>query len=248
MVKEKSAWIITPNEVDGKVFGEIYKGDDTTRKFLRNSFAMAEHIRHLRNEMVDEKMKELSAGEDPNNDEAQVDGTFIKPKRELVDKLPKVLTVIVKTESIEASVNVLTEWRSNGVLHLEVTQFNLELLLEQPPAETAPWKPKIESPDVHWRTSTNSLFCKYWDSRAIKSRYKYIGVDVESEVSDEDKQHLVDFAKADLEEFFAKHHNRDGNMPGQDEVTSEADGHDPVPKRRKTSEEENTSRSHSEQR
>ena len=236
MVREKSAWISTPKEVDGKVFGEIYKGDDLTRKFLGNNFAMAEHIRHLRNEMVDEKMKELSAGEDANNDEAQVDGTFIKPKRELVDKLPKVLTVIVKTESIEASVNVLTEWRSNGVLQLEVTQFNLELLLEQPPAETAPWKPKIESADVHWRTSTNSLFCKYWDSRAIKSRYKYIGVDVESEVSDEAKQDLVNRAKDELERYYDEHHNRSGNMPCSDGMASEASGGDSAPKRMKTDE------------
>ena len=229
MVKERSkAWIITPTEVDGKKTGEIYERDHLTGKFLGNNFAMVDHIRHLRNEMVKEQMKE------------QIDGTLNKPKRELVDKLPKVLTVIVKTASVVASVNVLTEWRGNGVLQLEITLPNLELLLEQPPAESAPWTPKIESADVHWRTSTNALNCKYWDSRAMKYKSKTIAVDVGSEVDDEAKQDLVDRAKVELEEYYASHHNRDGNMPGSDDMTSEAGGGDSVPKRMKTGEEENT--------
>ena len=236
MVREKNAWIITPKEVDGKVFGEIYKGDELTRKFLGNNFAMAEHIRHLRNEMVKKQMMVLSAEDDPNNDDARADCTLTKPKRDLVDQLPKVLTVIVQTASMEVSVNVLTEWRSSGVLQLEITLTNLELLLEEPPAVSAPWKPTIDSEKVHWVPSRKKWMCKYWDSRAIKSRYKYIGVDVESEVSDEAKQDLVNRAKDELERFYDEHHNRSGNMPCSDGMASEVSGGDSAPKRMKTDE------------
>ena len=76
---------------------------------MGNNVAMVDHIRHLRNQKVKELMKELSAGEDPNNEEAQIDGALSKPKRELVDRLPKILTIDVTTASVVASVNVLTE-------------------------------------------------------------------------------------------------------------------------------------------
>ena len=124
------------------------------------------------------------------------------------------------------------------MLQLEITLPSLELLLNQPPAESAEWTPKIESADAYWRSSTNAVNCKDWDSRASKYRSKTIAVDVGSEVDDEAKQDLVNRAKDELEEYYVSHHNRDGNMPGSDDMTSEAGGGDSVRKAMKTGGEE----------
>ena len=229
-----NAWIITPMLVDGKQIGDIYNRDHITGKFVGNHFAMVEHIRNLRNQKVKELMEQLSAGEDPNNEDAQIDGTLSKPKRELVDRLPKILTIAVATASVVASVKVLPSWRDNGVLQLEITQPNLELLLEQPPAESAPWTPQIETANVSWRSSTNTVQCKYWDSKTSKYRSRSIEVKIGSEMDGEAKQRLVKRAIDELEDYYASHHNEDDDMPKSDDRTSEAGGGDSVRKAMKT--------------
>jgi hypothetical protein len=183
-------------------------------------------------------MEQLSAGDDPNNEDAQIDGTLSKPKRELVDRLPKILTIDVTTASVVASVNVLPSWRDKGVLQLEITQPNLELLLEQPPADATPWAPQIESANVSWRSSTNTVHCKYWDSRTSKYRSRSISVEFGSEMDGEAKQRLVNRAAHELEEYYASHHNEDDDMPASDDMTSEAGGGDSVRKAMKTGGEE----------
>ena len=64
--------------------------------------------------------------------------------REVYDSLPSILTVDVTTTSMVTSVNVLPSWQTNEELHIEIKQANLDMLLEEPPAEAAPWTPTIE--------------------------------------------------------------------------------------------------------
>jgi hypothetical protein len=233
-----NAWIITPMLVDGKKIGDIYNRDHSTGNFVGKNFAMVEHIRNLRNQKVKELMEQLSAGDDPNNDDAQIDGTLSKPKRELVDRLPKILTITVTTASVVASVNVLPAWRDKGVLQLEITQPNLELLLEEPPADATPWTPEIQSACLSWRKSTNTLWCKYWDSRSSKYRTKGTELEFGSEMNGEAKQRLVDQAARELGEFHYMRHSEDDDMPAADDKTSEAGGDNPVRKAMKTDGEE----------
>jgi hypothetical protein len=120
----------------------------------------------------------------------------------------------VKTmSSMVAEVNVLPDWRLKGVLKLEITKTNLDLLLEQPPAGTAPWTPTIEQPDVRWRAHTNSVYCSYWDSRKSKQRLKAMNVDMSSEMGEEDKLEAVNRAACEVQAFYESHHNQTGNMP-----------------------------------
>ena len=63
----------------------------------------------------------------------------------MYDSLPSILTVDVATTSMVTSVNVLPSWQANEALQIEITQPNLDLLLEEPPAEPAPWTPTIEA-------------------------------------------------------------------------------------------------------
>ena len=116
-----------------------------------------------------------------------------------------------------AEVNVLPDWRIKGVLKIEITKTNLDLLLEKPPAATAPapWTPTIEQPDVYWRPRTNSVYCSFWDSRKSKQRLKAMSVDLSSEMGEEDKLEAVNRAASEVQAFYESHHNQSGNMPAK---------------------------------
>jgi hypothetical protein len=170
-------------------------------------------MRKLRNKKVYELMLELSAQEDPNQENAETDGTLSMPKRELFDKIPEILSIEVKTTSLVATVNVLPDWRVHGVLKLEITKPNLDLLLEQPPAEAAPWTPTIDTANVQWRSSTNTAYCWYWDSKRSKRRYKYKSVDFGPDMDGEAKLDAVRDVADELQTFYDNHHNKGDNMP-----------------------------------
>ena len=137
------AWMIKPTEADGKKFGDIYTRDYNCTKFLGKNFKMVDHIKNLRNKKVYDLMLDLGKEEDPNEENPQNDGSLSMPKRELFDKLPPTLTINVTTTSMVASVDVLPSWRTHGVLQIEITQTNLDLLLEEPRAEPAPFRPEL---------------------------------------------------------------------------------------------------------
>jgi hypothetical protein len=141
------------------------------------------------------------------------DGPLTMPKRELFDNLPAIITINVKTmSSMVAEVNVLPDWRLKGVLKLEITKTNLDLLLEQPSADVAPWTPTIGQPDVRWRAHSNTVYCIYWDKRKSRKRLKSMCVDI-SQMTDEDKRDAVNNAAEEIQAFYESHHNQTGNMP-----------------------------------
>ena len=61
-------------------------------------------------------MQALSPEEDPNEEHVQTDGTVSMPKRGLIDRIRKVLTIDVTTASNVATVKVLPAVRDHGVL------------------------------------------------------------------------------------------------------------------------------------
>ena len=83
---------------------------------------MVKHIKTIRDKEVSARMRALSQEEDPNEERVQTDSTTCKPKRGLIDRVPKILTIDVATTSTVAAVNVLAEAREHGVLRIEVTQ------------------------------------------------------------------------------------------------------------------------------
>ena len=136
---------------------------------------------------------------------------LIIPKRDLFEQIPKVITVNVKTTSMEVDVNVSADWHQLGVLKLEITNTNLDLLLEQP-AALAAWTPVIEQPDVMWRPSTTSVCAMYWDSMKSKYRWKAMGVNI-TNMNDEEKRVAVNHAAVEVQPFYDSHHNREDDMP-----------------------------------
>ena len=221
-----NAWMIKPTVFDGKRFGEIYVGSHLCKQFVRNQFGMVEHLKKLRNTKVLALMQELSKEEDPNEEHAKTPSTLTTPKRELVDRLPKFLTIEVTTASMVASVNVLAEWRNQAVLSLEITQPNLDLLLEEPPAEPAPWAPTLDHENVYWIASRNQVRCYYWDSKKTRRRYKSMTVEISSDMSDEAKLVAARTSADACQEYYDAHHNRENNIP-EPEQDPESDGEPP---------------------
>ena len=214
---EEPAWIIKPTIVGETRFADIYTNNYRCKHFLGNDFNMVRHIKAIRNIKVNALMRAFSQEDDPNEEHVQTDGTVCMPKRGLIDRIPKVLTIDVETASNVATVNVLPAVRVHGVLQIEITQPNLDLLLEEPPAEPAPWIPEVEQQNVYWNPRRNQLQCLYWDSKKLKYRYKTMRVEFLENMNTGAKQVAVSSAAAELQEFYDKRHNHESHMPGQEE-------------------------------
>ena len=95
---------------------------------------MVECIKRLRNEKVLDLMLAKS-NEDHGEDNAGNIRRHVHNlcKREMIDLIAPIITLDVATaSSMVASVDVLANWRANGVLQIEITEQNMELLLEEP--------------------------------------------------------------------------------------------------------------------
>jgi hypothetical protein len=223
----------------GKVFGDIYIGGYLCKQFLGKNFKMVEHIKTLRNKKVHELMQALSKEDDPNEEHALTDGTLNMPKRELFDRLPKIITIDVATASMVASVKMLPSWRERGVLQLEITQPNLDLLLDEPPAEPAPWIPTLDHANVHWVGSRNRVRCYYYDSIKMKARIKSMGVELGHDMPDAVKLAATRKVADELQQFYDNNHNRLNNLPEIECIStasfeSSSDESEPVQKAART--------------
>ena len=216
-----NAWIFKPAIVDGKQFVDIYIGNYHCKQFLGTSFKMVDHIKSLRNKRVYELMQKLSKEDDPNEENAQCDGPLTMPKRELFDRLPTTLTIDVATTSMVASVDVLPSSRTTGVLQIELTQPNLDLLLEDPPAESAPWAPTLKHENVYWIASRSMVRCTWWDSKRLKKRIKSKSVEFSSDMDNDDKLDAVLSAADELQEFYDTRNNLQNNMPAASEESDD---------------------------
>ena len=214
-IKDDVPWIIKPIIVEGKRFANILGDNYRCQQFLGKRFNMVKHIKTIRSKEVDAHMRALSKEEDPNMADVETDST--KPKRELIDRIPKILAIDVTTASTVATVNVLAEAREHGVLRIEVTKANLELLLEEPPAEATAWIPDVDETNIYWIPSREKLQCKYWDSAKMKYRYKTMQVEFVEQLSPIDKQDAVRNVALELQKFYDDHHSKENNMPEQEE-------------------------------
>ena len=192
-----NAWIIEPKKVEDnrgedmveREFVSIHMQLYRCKNFLKNGKAMVNHIIELRNKKVKELMRALPREEDPNDFYASSDAAPIRPRREMIDQISRVITVkVVSSTGFQASVNVMATWRERDVLTIELTAPNLDLLLEDPPAGSAPWAPEINEPDVQWVSCRRELRTSYWDSQKGRQKTKSQQV----ELDQDDKQTACD--------------------------------------------------------
>ena len=131
--------------------------------------------------------------EDPNDlNNIRPEGTLNRPRRELIDRIPRVLEISVVTRNgVEATVNVLPSWREKGVLQIELTKENMDLLLEDPPAASAQFVPSIIHPDVTWVAGRNHVRCTYWHSKKKTWKIKSKLIEFEPNLETEAMQDIV---------------------------------------------------------
>lgn len=169
-------------------------------------------------------MRGLATEEDPNDlNSIRPEGTLTRPRRELIDRIPRVLELSVVTRNgVEATVNVLPSWREKGVLQIELSKENMDLLLEDPPAASAPFTPRLNQPAVSWVGGRNHVRCSYWDSKKKAWKIKSKLIEFDSETDEEQQQEIIDREAEALQEFFVAHHNCLDNLPAPDESAESA--------------------------
>ena len=210
----QNAWLTQPEEVEGRRFVHIVASDTRCRSYFNCNFAMAWYIKSLRDSKAMELMRAAAPqDEDPNESNIVVPRIPDRPKRELIDLIPKIIDIEVETRTgVQATVSVIPSWRAKSALQIELTQENLDLMLEEPPAASAPFIPNLaEFPNTSWFGPRKQVRCSYWDSRREGWKVKSQGVDFEDDATHDEKEAAVFAAAAALQEFFNRHHDRDGN-------------------------------------
>ena len=115
---------------------------------------MVNHIKDIRNRKALQLMQALAKDEDLN-ETSIVARMPDRPKRELIDQIASIIDIEVCTRNgVQATVSVIPSWRKNKALQIELTQENMDLLLEEPPDEPAPFNPAAAASaryaNVHW--------------------------------------------------------------------------------------------------
>ena len=221
-------WIIVPEKVEGRNFANIDFGRQCTQ-FLGDRFVMVKHIAELRNRTVLELTAESALHYDPNEPTPL--------KRELMERIPRIITINVATASgMQASVAVLPSWQVTEMLHIEVTQQNMKLLLEKPaaaapwlPGMGLPWRPFVVwhafrrriAPDVVWHPLHNRITCKWWDSVECCFKETSRLVSIGSIADNEYRQERVTIAARDLQSWFEQHHNLGDDIHLNDDIPPE---------------------------
>ena len=222
-------WTVEPTKVLAKPFAAIYTGDYRAQTYFNGHFTMVNQIKKLRDAKSVELMHGLDTEENnPNGSDSnhRPEGSLRAPKRELIDKIPRVLELEVATSNgWEATVNVLSSRRGKSVLQIELTNENIDLLLEGPPTESVQFTPTIcgvNCPDVTWYSPRNHLRCTYWNSKKQTWTIKSKLIEFDANESDEQRQELVDKEANALQAFFVAHHNQLGDLPQDDESAESA--------------------------
>ena len=209
-----NSWVAQPEEIDGRRFVHLMSYDPRCRAFFNYNFDMVNHIKSLRDRKVMELMLASSVqDEDPNEPNPVAQTTPTRPKRELIDLIPKIIDIEVETRTgVQATVSVISTWKSRMTLQIELSEDNLDLLLEEPPAVSAPFIPNLaEFPHTSWVGFRKCVRTSYWDSKQGVWKIKSQIVNFENDDTIEEKEAAVFAAAAALQEFFNRHHDRDGN-------------------------------------
>ena len=97
----------------------------------------------------------------------------------MVDEIEPVVDASVTDEHGHThSFKTLASACTEGLLWIELTNLNMELLRtkpqasEEPVADAEAWAPTITQPNVMWNSQTHSVYCKYRDEGTGKYRTK----------------------------------------------------------------------------
>ncbi len=175
----KKPWTPECKVVDGKTYVVVDRKDPMFIRFCKNDFHMVDALIQMRNQAVNDAMRMTTRDEDPMAEALQVDGEapLKKPKRDLIEKVPRVFNVTVKLHTGEAqTASVMSHWISSSALAIELTDENLKLLLQTPNLEFHQFTPVIEQPNVRWYRSRHSVYIRYHNSETSSWMFKVVSV------------------------------------------------------------------------
>ena len=124
-------WVTVPNIIQGRTFVTI---DHRCRDLFGENGWMLADVKQCRNGKVAELTAESARDDgDPNGPEPK------RRKRHPMDHVPRIITINIPTRrGTYATIDVLSSWWPSTLLQVELTSDNVQLLLEKPPAESAP--------------------------------------------------------------------------------------------------------------
>ena len=109
------------------------------------------------------------------------------------------------------------------MLQIELSQENLDLLLEAPRAEpTPPFTPNIEQRDVVWVKDRSHVRCTYWDPKTNRRRTKSQSIEFDSDCEESQKQEIVNREAEAMQQFFVANHDRAGKLSCRDRSAESA--------------------------
>jgi hypothetical protein len=178
-IERSQFWLAKVRVVAGTRFVVVDRGDVYCRKFCGDEFAMLGAIVKARNEKVTTLMRqhELRQDVDPQadfNDEDLEPGRLKRPRSQTICELPDIIEVDVNGESSgRLTVKVLSDWHSRAKLFIEVTDANMQLLLDQPiDDDTQAFFPTIDVPHVAWNPDRHSVYSRLPSSASHRPKYK----------------------------------------------------------------------------
>ena len=134
---------------------------------------MVEYMKELRNRYIEDRFSEIVQAED---DQCSRPADVWRGKRKsMVDELEEVVIVPVKTAGGLLDVAMVTNWKPNGKLEIELSEDNLNALLEEP-GETRAWVPSPTARGVHYQPygkTGHRLYGRWFDVQTPRWRYHF---------------------------------------------------------------------------
>ena len=122
---------------------------------------------------------------DPNGANIVIQRVPDRPKRDLID-----VEMCTRT-GIQATVSVIPSWRDKGALQIELTQENMDLMLEEPPAESAHDPNIAYFPDASWISGRNHVRCTYSKRKVWRIKPQGVEYGCDDAAAEKKQQHLL---------------------------------------------------------
>ena len=203
---------------DGPKFLKLSKRDRGFARFVGvplKEYGFLDVLLQLRNTEVDRLMKLV----DNDAPQAMLD----RPKIELLDSIPKVITISVpdpQSPDVQHNVQVKSAAADNQCIQIEFKQENLDLLVsgaslprqrstpdlkrKRRASDLGAFHVEVDQPNVKYRKTRRMMVCYWYDPEANKFRQHSVTVDY----SDVKEKYLENCQEAALEcqQFYNTHH------------------------------------------
>ena len=200
--------VLNPELIENKQFVTLKRhANHRLKKFLNNDFTMYDLLVARRNRAVESAMgvAEIADSDETSMHEGEDEPTRKRAKRALIDNIPKILEIRVRTDCGQTHTVCITSHRyAKHPLKLEATIANFEFLLLTPHADelTQTRGITVEEPNVRYIPSLNALLTHYYCRETDTWKRK-----TSSKISASANQAEVNAVASRLQNFFERNHS-----------------------------------------